>query len=64
MDAGVGGPVVLLGLSVLIGLINGFFGFANQATLYLEAPAGTVSPTPASTTWPGWSARSASARCC
>jgi hypothetical protein len=33
------GIVLLLGLSVLIGLINGFSGFANQATLYLDAPA-------------------------
>ncbi|MGH6654442.1 MAG: MFS transporter [Actinocrinis sp.] len=31
--------LVLLAMSVLFGLANGFSGFANQATLYVQAPA-------------------------
>ncbi|MDQ0381017.1 MFS transporter [Amycolatopsis thermophila] len=36
-------PVVLLiGMTVLFGLANGFGGFANQAALYVQAPAADV----------------------
>ncbi|MCO5972808.1 MFS transporter [Actinoallomurus soli] len=36
-------PVLLLiGMSLLFGLANGFSGFANQATLYVQAPAEEV----------------------
>ncbi len=36
-------PVILLiGMSLLFGLANGFGGFANQATLYIQAPADEV----------------------
>ncbi|RJQ74486.1 MFS transporter [Pseudonocardiaceae bacterium YIM PH 21723] len=33
---------VLVGISVLFGLANGFGGFANQATLYVQAPAADI----------------------
>ncbi|MFE9424626.1 MFS transporter [Kitasatospora sp. NPDC006697] len=38
-----GSPVlVLIGMSLLFGLANGFSGFANQAALYVQAPAAEV----------------------
>ena len=36
------GVAVLIGMSVLFGLTNGFGGFANQATLYTQSPAETI----------------------
>lgn len=34
--------LVLVGMSLLLGFMNGFSGFGNQATLYLQAPAGDI----------------------
>ncbi|GAA4664515.1 MFS transporter [Frondihabitans cladoniiphilus] len=34
--------LVLIGMSLLFGFANGFSGFANQATLYLQTPASDV----------------------
>jgi len=34
--------LILTGMSLLFGLANGFSGFANQATLYLESPADEI----------------------
>jgi len=33
---------VLIGMSLLFGFSNGFSGFANQAALYVQAPAGDI----------------------
>lgn len=33
---------VLIGLTVIFGLANGFSGFGNQATLYIQAPAADI----------------------
>ncbi len=34
--------VVLISMSLLLGLTNGFAGFGNQATLYVQAPAADI----------------------
>ncbi|HEY8718468.1 hypothetical protein [Pengzhenrongella sp.] len=34
--------LVLVGMSLLIGCANGFSGFGNQATLYLQSPADQI----------------------
>ncbi|MCU1403337.1 MAG: transporter, partial [Microbacteriaceae bacterium] len=31
--------MVMIGMSLLLGFTNGLSGFANQATLYVQAPA-------------------------
>ena len=36
------GIPVLIGMSLLFGFSNGFSGFANQATLYVQTPAGDI----------------------
>lgn len=36
------GLVLLIGMSVMFGLTNGFCSFANQAVLYVQSPADTV----------------------
>jgi predicted MFS family arabinose efflux permease len=40
---GQGSPVwVMIGMSLLVGATNGLTGFANQATLYVQAPAAEI----------------------
>ncbi|UFS58461.1 MFS transporter [Subtercola endophyticus] len=39
---GSSGILVLIGMSLLLGFVNGFSGFANQAALYTQAPAGEI----------------------
>ena len=34
--------LVPIGMSLLLGFMNGFSGFGNQAALYLQAPAGDI----------------------
>ncbi|HEY5223894.1 MAG TPA: MFS transporter [Microbacteriaceae bacterium] len=34
--------MILIGMTLLIGLTNGFSGFANQATLYVQTPAAEI----------------------
>lgn len=34
--------LVLIGMTLLLGLTNGLGGFGNQATLYMQAPAGDI----------------------
>lgn len=36
------GVIALIGMSLLFGLANGFSGFANQAALYTQSPAGEI----------------------
>lgn len=36
------GGLVLIGMSLLFGFSNGFSGFANQAALYVQTPAGDI----------------------
>jgi MFS family permease len=36
------GVLILIGMSLLFGCTNGFSGFANQAALYVQAPAETI----------------------
>lgn len=37
--------LILVGMSLLFGFANGFSGFANQATLYLQSPADEIAVT-------------------
>jgi hypothetical protein len=34
--------LIMIGMSLLFALANGFSGLANQAALYLQAPAGEI----------------------
>lgn len=36
------GVLILIGMSLLLGFVNGFSGFANQAVLYVQSPAADI----------------------
>jgi predicted MFS family arabinose efflux permease len=42
MMTGGSSAVIMIGMSLLLGFANGLSGFANQATLYLQAPADEI----------------------